>query len=138
MLLHFVCPGNPVSGKNNKRSFVSKNRSTGKVSAHITLSAAVKRWYAAQVPVLEAQFRALHLPTLRELVAVELSIYHADDLLDQRAPDGDNVENAVFDALVKAKILADDKFVVRCAWERYVQPARPRIEIDVRTLRARD
>lgn len=135
MLLHFVCPGRPVSGKNNKRSFITRAKATGRLQSHITSSAAVLRWYEEQVPLLSAQFRAYHVPTIRQLVAVDIVIYQPDDLLDQRAPDGDNVLNAAFDALVKADVLADDKFVVRGSFDRIVDTKRPRVEIDVRTLR---
>lgn len=134
MLLHFVCPGRPVSGKNNKRSFITRARATGKLHAHIANSGAVERWYAEQVPLLAAQFRQYHVSTIRQLAAIDLVIYQPDELLDQRAPDGDNVLNAVFDALVKAGVLADDKFVVRASFERVVDARRPRIEIDVRTV----
>lgn len=138
MLLHFVCPGRPVSGKNNKRAFITRTRATGRLTSHIANSNAVERWYAEQVPLLAAQFRQFHVPTIRQLAAVDLVIYQPDDLLDQRAPDGDNVLNAVFDALVKAGVLADDKYVVRASFERIVDARRPRVEIDLRTVTRED
>lgn len=135
MLLHFVCPGRPGRGKNGKRAFATVNRATGKVTAHVAASKSVQRWYRDQVPKLTEQFRAYHLPPLAEFVRVDIAVYHADDILASQSADGDGVQSAVWDALQKAGILVDDRYVQAWSGERHHDPINPRVEIDVRTLR---
>lgn len=134
MLIRLVAPGQPVSGKNNKRAFVHTSKKTGNLFATISNSKAVTKWYDSQVPVLAAQWRGLGLPTLRQLVTISLDIHMRDSLLDTHSPDGDNVLSAVQDALVKAEVMADDRFIKSAYFDRHGDAERPRVEIEIRLV----
>lgn len=129
MLIRLIAHGQPVSAKNGKRAFYNPNTKT----SHVARSEAVIAWYNTQVPKLRAQFEQLGMATITNFVQIEMHQYLQHHVMAKPSPDGDNVEGACFDALVKAGVLEDDKLVIDCHWRR-AQHARPRVEIEIRVL----
>jgi len=130
MLIRLIATGQPVSAKNGKRAFLNKRTQ----QMHVTRSQAIISWYAEQVPELTQQFQRLGLATIARFVHVDTHQFLRDDVMAAASPDGDNVMSAAWDALVKAKVLKDDKLVVTWGGSRQRDSARPRVEIEVRVL----
>jgi Holliday junction resolvase RusA-like endonuclease len=128
MLIRLIAPGQPISGKNHMRPVMAGKRQI------IVKGKAAQRWFGHTVPTLARQFAALGMPTIKTPVHVELCQFLRFDLDSSANPDGDNVEAAVFDALVHAYALADDRLVRGCTWSRERDAANPRVEIEVRVL----
>lgn len=126
MILHLVAPGQPVSAKNHMRPLRLGNGRTiiarGKVA---------ERWFAATVPVLAKQFAAHGLPTLRAPLRVETHQFLKHAPGAGPSPDGDNVQAAVWDALVKARVIDDDKWIVTWGGSRRQDARNPRVEIEI-------
>jgi Holliday junction resolvase RusA-like endonuclease len=129
MLIHLVAPGQPVSGKNHMRPVKLKN---GRMS--IRKGEAVTDWYDRVVPVLARQFAALGLTTIRGHVYVDTTQYLKHSLDSKANPDADNATAAVYDALVKARVIADDRQIVSWGGLREQDATNPRVEILVRVL----
>lgn len=135
MLIALECPGQPVSGKNHKRAFVVRTK-TGHQRAVVAKGKAVTDWYERVVPVLVRQFAAYDIPTLKTFVEVELVEHLAHPVGDRRNPDGDNTQSAVWDALQKAHVIADDRLVCRWSGARVHDASAPCIKVFIRTLEA--
>ena len=83
----------------------------------------------------ELPFESRVLLTLRFNIRKPVS-YPASVVNMVRKPDLDNLAKAVLDALVKARILADDNIVTDLSLsKRYVEPGHPEgVEIDLTAL----
>lgn len=115
--MKYVVEGIPRSGKNSQR--IAVNRATGK---RFTLkSKAAKAWQTSAFAQLVTQRGR------RKLVlgpcAVQLDIYQRADLCDI-----DNVTSLVLDSL-NGVIIGDDSDVVELVARKYIDRARPRVEI---------
>lgn len=128
--IRLIAPGQPVSAKNHKRGFVVTTK-TGHQRAAVARSKAIIAWYARVVPVLARQFAALDLRQIRRPVHVETHQYLKHEVLSKANPDADGVVSGVYDALVKAFVLEDDRFVVTYGGSRQQDAANPRVEIEI-------
>lgn len=99
--LVFSLDGRVASAKNHTRPTVRDGKVTG-----VRKSKAAEAWAKAAVPQLEAQRPRYHEP-IEAPVRVELVLY--GPVTHPHSVDGDNALGGVLDALVAAKILADDK-----------------------------
>jgi Holliday junction resolvase RusA-like endonuclease len=129
MLIRLIASGQPVSAKNHQIPIVT---SSGR--ARIIKSAAITKWYARVVPELEGQWLAYALPTITDPVHVTVHEYLQHPLTSDANPDGDNVQSGAWDALQKARVIHNDRQVIAWAGSKQHDPARPRIEIEVRVL----
>ncbi len=129
MLIRLTANGQPVSAKNGKRAFLTRDG-----RPFVARSDAIIAWYAKQVPAIRRQFEALDMPTITKFVHIETHQYLRDEVLASSSPDGDNVVSACFDALVKAGVIADDKLCISSAMTRRQERRRPRVEIEIRVL----
>jgi Holliday junction resolvase RusA-like endonuclease len=107
--LTFEISGRVASAKNSSKRFKAGNRT-------ITVkSDAAQAWHAHAVAELLQQ-----RPVMRAIACpVAISIQFHGPIDHQWSVDGDNGEGAIFDALRKAKIIADDKPLIlrRGTWE---------------------
>jgi len=129
MLIRLIASGQPVSAKNHQQAIVTKSG-----RARIIKSAAITAWYARVVPELEGQWAAYALPTIADPVHVTVHQYLAHPLSSEANPDGDNVQCGAWDALQKAKVIANDRQIIGWAGSKQYDPTRPRIDIEVRVL----
>lgn len=129
MLISLVAPGQPISGKNHMQPIKLKN---GRIS--IRKGKAVTDWYDRVVPVLARQFAALGLTTIRVPVHVDVHQFVKFGVCSTANPDGDNAQSAVWDALVHAHVLQDDRLIVTWGGSKVHDKAKPRVEIEVRVL----
>lgn len=130
MPLRLTIPGQPVSGKNHVRATLARGKG-GRLIPRVRASRAVTDWYAQAVPVLVAQWG--DTPTLDGPLHVTLHQYLAHDPASPASPDGDNIQSAVWDALQKSRVIANDRQIVGWAGSRQ-QDAAPRVEIVIREL----
>lgn len=128
MLILLTAPGQPVSGKNHMQPILHGRRMV------IVKGKAVTRWYEATVPTLARQFAAFGRPTIKGSVHVDCHVYLRHALSSPANPDGDNVQAAVWDALVKAHIIADDRQVITWGGTKQRDAENPRVEIELRVL----
>ena len=119
----FIIMGEPVSGKNKQQ--IKWNRKTRK--PYITKSDAAAAWQLDAIGQLVKQRG--RSPTIRGPVFVDYTAYQAIDKKDV-----DNMEAALFDALKKALVIEDDRFITDHAGRKRVDSARPRIEVTVTPL----
>ena len=127
-----TCPGQPVSGKNHKDGFVVPATGERPARAVVVTGKAVRRWMRHAVPHLAQQFARYAVPTIAHPVHVELHQFLRLDCLAPSSPDGDNVQSAVWDALVHAGVLRDDKLIMTWGGTRQTDGGRPRVEIEIR------
>jgi Holliday junction resolvase RusA-like endonuclease len=113
--LTFEISGRVASAKNSTKRFKAGTRT-------ITVkSDAAQAWHAHAVAELLQQ-----RPVMRPIdTPVSVSIQFHGPIAHPHSVDGDNGEGAIFDALRKAQILADDKPLIlrRGTWEWLQAPA---------------
>ena len=128
-----VCPGQPVSGKNHMQPVHRRDGSVG-----IRKGAAVTNWYARVVPVLLQQFQRAGGRTIAIPVHVAVHQFVQHGVCSTANPDGDNAMSAVWDALVRARILQDDRLIVSWSGRKTHDRVNPRVEIVIQPLEADD
>lgn len=125
MIYTYTIAGNPRSKKNNMRPARRKNGSLMLIQSQTYID------YAnAAMPQLLEQLAANPHQSIADEVNVKMIFYRAD----RRRTDLVNLQNAVLDILVQAKILADDnyKIVVGMDGSRvYYDKDNPRTEITI-------
>lgn len=134
MLIRLIAPGQPVSAKNSKRGFVVTSKRTGGQYAAVARSKAIIAWYGRIVPEIATQFASTGLRRIAAPVHVDTYQFLQHEPLSKANPDGDAVVSAVYDALVKAFVIEDDRFVMSWGGSRQQDAARPRVEIEIRVL----
>jgi Holliday junction resolvase RusA-like endonuclease len=121
-VVSYTIPGTPRSGKNSQR--IVKKPNGGRF---LLKSKAAAGWMSEAIGALQRQgvpTRALAVPC-----RVDLEIYQSRD-----TPDADNVQSLVWDALVRAGVLADDSLIDAGAFVRHrgVAPKEHRVVVTVR------
>jgi Holliday junction resolvase RusA-like endonuclease len=114
----YVIDGRPVSGKNHTKRVWRGGRQ------YTVKSDAAAAWQVDAVAQLVKQRG--RRPTLRSPVYVEYVAYQSADVCDI-----DNMESALFDALKKALIIADDALIHDHRGRKAIDRARPRFEVTV-------
>lgn len=130
MLLLLTVPGQPISGKNHMRPFVTKNGRRG-----IMKGKTVTDWYDRVVPQLFTQFQRYGVPMLAVPLHVDVNQYVKHGICSTANPDGDNAQSAVWDALKHAQVIQDDSLIVSWGGKKVQDAKNPRIEIEIRPLR---
>lgn len=129
MIIHLICPGQPVSAKNHQTPI---RTSSGRL--RIIKGKAITSWYERVVPVLETQWAAYQMPTLTAPVHITMHQYLVHPLTSDANPDGDNVQSGVWDALQKAGVIANDRQVVAWAGTKTHDRINPRVCVEIRAL----
>lgn len=120
MTQHYVLEGEPVSGKNHNQ--IRRNRRTGR--PYITKGDVAAAWAIDAIQQLVKQRG--RQTTIRGPVFVDYTAYQRADTRDI-----DNMEAALFDALKKALVIEDDRYITDHAGRKRVDPDRPRIEVSI-------
>lgn len=118
----YVIEGAPVSGKNHTQ--IAFNPKTGR--RYVRIGKVAQAWQGDAIRQLCEQRLKDHLPPLHGPLYVDYVAYQPWDSCDI-----DNIESALFDALKKAKVIEDDKFIVDHRGRKVVDKARPRIEVTI-------
>ena len=121
-MVSYTIPGTPRSGKNSQRIV---QKPTG--ARFLIKSKAAAGWMSEAIGALAAQGvprRALAVPC-----RVDLEIYQSREV-----PDADNVQSLVWDALVRAGVIADDSLIDAGSFVRHrgVAPTQHRVVVTVR------
>lgn len=118
----YVIDGRPRSGKNHTQRVFSRKR-----GAFITVkSEASAAWQFEAIRQLSAQRLERRSATILGPVYVEYIAYQSADVADI-----DNIECALFDAIAKAGLIANDKNIVDHRGRKAIDRERPRIEVTV-------
>lgn len=122
---HFELPGKVVSQKNSKQIAFAGRR------PFVRSSDAVEAWHAEACLRLRGQ--AMRCGPFRSLGSLEdeLEIGIKVKLETRRGPDLDNAIQAPLDALQKAGVIADDRFVTRLSASLERVSQTPGYEIEV-------
>lgn len=137
MLIRLVISGQPVSGKNHKNAFIVRGKS-GRMRAVVVNGKAIREWYAKKVPEIALQWRDYRHPTITGRAHITLHQYLQFDLDSERNPDGDNVQSAVWDALQKAGVVANDRQFCWWAGSTQQDAKNPRVIVEIRVVESAD
>lgn len=119
-VVRLVVPGIPRSGKNSAQIVRAGAR------RFVRKSKAAAAWLMDAREAYAKQFRGRRL--LTGPLSVHIAIYQPHPL-----PDGDNVQNLVWDSL-KQVVIGDDAQFVRWSGEKIVGAAPHRVEVEVRAV----
>lgn len=124
VLYQTMIPLNPKTKKNNQR--ILTNRKTGK--PFVAQNNAYKQYEKDA-----GWFLKWHKPPINEPVNVKCVFYRQNEIRCDLA----NLEEAIYDIMVKYGVLADDNFKIIAGHDGsrvYVDRERPRTEIEITTI----
>ena len=123
-MIHFIVAGRPLPQPKPRTAGVHRFYP----AAYVTYRDEVA--VCAQVAALELHERGTPWDAMRRSYAVRLRFFQPD----RRRTDIDRLVASQLDALVRAGVLEDDRFVDRLRAERAIDAGDPRVEVEVEGL----